>query len=991
MKKQLRWYAKVTSILSLTVLGLGTASPGLAYLPGAPTGGLDPTTIPKYVIPLVIPPEMPKSTASPLPAADYDIAVRQFKQQILPGGIWDVLGGTAYNLPPTTVWSYGRAEDPPPNIQGLVPSLPAGVAPAPNSTFNYPAFTVETMSAQETDVRWINDLVQDPQACAASNDKTIAACNYLPHLFKVDQTLHWANPPQDNCDMGDPKRTDCHTMVAAPYTGPVPLVTHVHGAHLQPESDGYPEGWWLPGVPGTKGIPSTYAERGSIFTQANTKNTIPGTAFYSYENTQPATTLWYHDHAMGMTRLNVYAGPAGFWLVRGGANGDDATDDFTTAAASDGVLPGPAPSVAGGDPNFDANVRKTIREIPIAIQDRSFRADGSLFYPESRAFFDGYTGPYIGGAGAPAGPSDMPSIWNPEAFFNTMVVNGTTWPVFDVAPARYRLRLLDGCNSRTINLSLRVVDGPGADTKYGTGDDLLGAEVPFFQIGAEQGFLPQVVEITTGFATPLPGDGTIPLTKVASADPTQGLLMGPAERADVIVDFSALPLGATRLRMINTGPDAPFQGLPLVPADVADPLTTGQVMDFVVNQTALASDATSTKVENLLLPAEAPLPTPAVGAPALPTRQLSLNEMESGQVCIEVDAAGAIVGTLFSVAANDTTPPYTSATFLADCANYAPVGAGNSAVPMAPRQALLGVMTKDGQGNLTGSMPMAWMDAVTENPAVNDTEIWEIYNTTMDAHPIHLHLVRFEVIDRQDYNMMTFAPMGVATGARPNELGFKDTVLAYPGQITRLKAKFDIAGLYVWHCHIVEHEDNEMMRPYIVGANQTLAIKPGWNLVSSFIAKTADLFGDDSKYASVWKWTNNKWQVSLPGEANAGAFAKSKGFGQLNSIKPGEGLWVNSMVTSSLLVTGSEVSSTPLSIGKGWKLMGPPQNAPLTVAAIMNAAPVGTTIQSIWKWVNNNWEVYLPAEAVPGTYATAMGFGQLSVVNPGEGFWVMAN
>jgi hypothetical protein len=458
----------------------------------------------------------------------------------------------------------------------------------------------------------------------------------------------------------------------------------------------------------------------------------------------------------------------------------------------------------------------------------------------------------------------------------------------------------------------------------------------------------------------------------------------------VIVDFSALPLGATRLRMINTGPDAPFQGLPLAPADVADPLTTGQVMDFVVNQTPLPSDATSTKVENLLLPSEA-----AISSPVTTTRQLSLNEMESAQVCIEVDANGAYVGHLFSVATDDTTPPYTYATFLADCANYAPVGAGNSAVPVAPRQALLGVMTKDAQNNLTGSMPLTWMDAVTENPGVNDTEIWEIYNTTMDAHPIHLHLVRFEVIDRQDYNMMTFAPMGTATGARPNELGFKDTVLAYPGQITRLKAKFDIAGLYVWHCHIVEHEDDEMMRPYIVGANQTLAIQPGWNLVSSFIGKSADLFGDDSKFASVWKWSNNKWQVSLPGEANAGAFAKSKGFGQLNSIKPGEGLWVNSLVTSSLLITGSEVSSALLSIGKGWKLMGPPQNAPLTVAAIMNAAPVGTTIQSIWKWVNGTWSVYLPGEAapgaVPGAYAQAMGFGQLSVVNPGEGFWVMAN
>jgi spore coat protein A, manganese oxidase len=763
-----------------------------AFAQFVPGGTLDPTTIPKYVIPLVIPPVMPASTASPAPAADYDIAVREFKQQILPGGVWNTVNGRADAFAATTVWSYGRAEDPLPDSSGIGGA--AGVAPATNSTFNYPAFTLENTSNVATKVRWINDLV-DP-----------ATGNYRSHLFLVDQTLHWANPPKSDCVMGAANRTDCETDVAPPYIGPVPLVTHVHGAHVQPHSDGYPEAWWLPAA---NNIPGGYATQGSRYGQADSTNVVPGSAFFAYENTQPASTIWYHDHALGMTRLNVYAGPAGFWLIRGGANGDANVTDGV--ALSPGVLPGPAPTIAGGDPNFVAAVRETIREIPIAIQDRSFNADGSLFYPPNRVFFDGFTGPYIGGSGTPAGHSDMSGIWNPEAFFNTMVVNGTTWPKFDVAPARYRFRLLDGCNSRALNLSMFVVTA-GPDTVFGTADDVTTAtEVPFYQIGAEQGFLPQVVKITKGFTTTLPGNGTTPAA-VASASTEQGLFLMSAERADVIIDFSGMANG-TRIRMFNTAPDSPFGGFPpgLVGYVPADPGTTGQVMDFVVNTAlpAQPTDATSTPPENLVLPAAAPL-----GA-STKTRQVSLNEMSSNQVCVEVNGIdGSIVGTLFSTFAGDPN-------FTANCAAF-PVGAGNFPTPMGPRQAQLGVVTLSG-ANLV-SVPTRWGDPITESPFLNTTETWEIYNTTVDGHPIHLHLVGFEVVNREDLDatalgLGNLVPTGVTYPPQPNERGYKDTVLALPGQITRIKAKFDIPGLYVWHCHIVEHEDNEMMRPLIVGAD----------------------------------------------------------------------------------------------------------------------------------------------------------------------------
>jgi hypothetical protein len=251
--------------------------------------------------------------------------------------------------------------------------------------------------------------------------------------------------------------------------------------------------------------------------------------------------------------------------------------------------------------------------------------------------------------------------------------------------------------------------------------------------------------------------------------------------------------------LTNTAPDAPFGGFPDVPAD---PSTTGQVMQFVVSPgLQLPSDARTTDPYALVLSAEGALGTAAA------TRQVSLNEGDSEQVCVDVDASGNVVQVPGSV------PP--------DC-----TGGG---VPFGPKEALLG--TVDLAGDPAG-VPLKWTDHsgesdelevtlqsgdtvtvhVTENPTVGDTEVWEMYNFTADAHPIHLHLVRFQVLGRRA--IPGFAP--VAPVVLPSEKGYKDTVVAYPGEITTVKAKFDLEGLYVWHCHIVEHEDNEMMRPYVV-------------------------------------------------------------------------------------------------------------------------------------------------------------------------------
>lgn len=752
-RRRIRVTAGLVS-MAVGILFAGNAHYVLADpLPG---GTLDPLLIPKYVTHLVIPPVMKQVASGPNQTDDYVISVRQFKQQILPSG-----------FPATKVWSYGPEADPTPTV-----------APDPNSQFNYPAYTIETTSERRVNVRWINGLVDKKG-------------NYLPHLLPVDQTLHWANPSQD-CLHGS--GTDCMGKSPERYRGPVPMVPHVHGAHVDPHSDGYSEGWWLPAA---KNIPAGYALSGRLFDDATGTN--PGTrgyADYSYRNDQPATTLWYHDHTLGMTRNNVYAGPAGFWLIRGGQY-DGALNASDRQPA---VLPGPAPVAGQGLLELNTQgsaTRKAIREIPLVIQDRSFNTDGSLFYPSNRAFFEGLEKGQLQIKFAPE--SDVAPIWNPETFYNTMVVNGTTWPKLTVAQARYRFRLLNGSNARMINLALFVVNP-------NTNGINRNREIPFYQIGSDQGFLPRVVRIRTGEQIALTPGAHEPIPHPNPNDPT-ALLMGLAERADVIVDFSGLPDG-TIVRMINTAPDSPFGGFP---ADPSDPATTGQVMQFVVKAALTgargSTDGKTTAPAKLILHAEQPLAIPTA------TRLVSLNEDGGLKVCVKVDQDGEFVldadGNLLQI----------------DCGSA-------DAGPFGPTAALAGTVV-DGGGN-----PLRWADTtgtsqaknlklmngmtvtvnVTESPKLGEVEEWQIYNFTEDAHPVHLHLVRFEVVSRTLMDGMP-SPNG---SRHPWERGRKDVVIAYPGEITTVRAKFDIDGLYMWHCHILEHEDNEMMRPYVVGA-QSLA------------------------------------------------------------------------------------------------------------------------------------------------------------------------
>jgi spore coat protein A len=655
----------------------------LAQVPG---GTLDPTSVPKFQTPMLIPPVMPRAGTIKLHGGQnadyYEISMRQLSQQILPAP-----------LPATTVWGYGAVRSA--GNRGLL-------------IHNAPSLTIEAHWNRPVRVKWINELVN-------------ASGNYLPHLLAVDQTLHWANPPGGATDR-DTRPTFASTP--GPYTGPVPMVTHVHGAvGVGDESDGYAEAWYLPAA---NDIPAGYATEGTWYEFFKGKAAAgfgetwgPGFATFQYPNANRASTIWYHDHTLGMTRLNVYAGPAGFYLIRGGPDGDKAVIDsrFGTTA----VLPGPAPNE---NDKFPPN--KTYYEIPIAVQDRAFNDDGSLFYPDSRQFFDGIVEDYI-----PVG--DFSPIWNPEFFGNAIIANGNTWPFQTVEQRRYRLRFLNGCQSRFLILDF---------------DHIPGVEV--WQIGNEGGFLAAPVNLT--------------------AVNGNRLLMGLAERADVIVDFTNVPVG--NYVLANVGPDEPFGGgEPGEDFDVADPATTGQVLEFRVVPAVGLDD--STPPQFLRLPPVAPLPRETL------TRELAL---------IEKADAGADE---------------------------------NDEEVEGPVEALLGNV--DADGNAVSAM---WAEPVSENPSVGDAETWEIYNTTADAHPMHIHEIVFEVVDRQglvtqdDEVVQPIELEGDPTPPEPWESGFKDTVIAYPGQVTRVKALFNTPGQFVWHCHIVEHEDNEMMRPYRVGPEQ---------------------------------------------------------------------------------------------------------------------------------------------------------------------------
>jgi spore coat protein A len=474
----------------------------------------------------------------------------------------------------------------------------------------WPGPTFEARKGQPVSVKWANQLP-------------------TKHFLPLDYTIH--GEEQDVPE--------------------VRTVTHVHGARVMPESDGYPDAW---------------------ITSDGRAGSVRAADPCHYPNDQPAATLWYHDHSIGITRLNLYAGLAGFYLVR--------------------------------DPEEDAlNLPSGAYEIPLMIQDRSFGADGSLFYP-------------------PAVNGTHP-VWMQEFFGNAICVNGKATPFLEVEPRKYRFRVVNGSNARFYHLTLVPADASGKPN--GRSADA----PPFIQIGSDGGLLPAPLRM-------------------------HSLIVSPGERFDLVIDFSEHK--GANLALTNDAPAPYARGGEIVPSDV---------MLFKVTKALSGTDPSS--VPETLVPW-----TPLDPAHAVRERTLALVEMDR---------------------ASDG---YT----------------------------MIGLLDKK-----------HWDDPISEDPKAGSTEIWSFANTTGDVHPMHIHLVQFQVLNRQTFDVQTYLTTGklVYTG-RPmppesNERpAWKDTIKTYSGYITRVIARFDLpAGTlakpgdqfrYVWHCHVLEHEDNEMMRPYhIVG------------------------------------------------------------------------------------------------------------------------------------------------------------------------------
>jgi len=620
---------------------------------------------------------------------------------------------------------------------GLV--APDGTTPVPtplwgygdNKLYTWPGRTFQVRSYEPLEVKWENNLRKTTAYPLTGKDNTSLGFGDYTGRPVLDESLHWAYSLHG------------YEGFSIEKDG-VPIVAHVHGGHSDFQYDGNPEFFFSPG----------YQIRGPQWLDKK----------YLYDNSQPAGTVWYHDHALGITRLNVYAGMAGFYIIR---------DDFDT-----GLLGNPLDL-----PAFPY-------EAAFAIQDKMFKDSGELFYPAFPG--DPFYADFITGEEAELPTAQFPGggpTGLAEFFGDHMVVNGKIWPKMDVEPRNYRLRLLNGCDSRFLAVQFFEVPAGAKDFTTATGP------LPFTVIGSDQGLASSPTTVDT-------------------------LLIETGARYDTIFDFKTVTPGS-RVIMKNVGGDEPFGGI-LTTEDPGLQVfgETDRIMAFDV---VLPLDAAVPDVN----------PTGINFGPVVPTptrlRKVALFEGKD-----EYGRLQPLLG---------TAEPATD--YAGNPINW----------PDIPAYTNAGLV-----GQMEGSI--AWHSPTTENPALDSTEEWEIWNVTGDAHPVHLHLVNFEILGRQEIvwdshtteddrvipNDLYAGPAGDGTylvtqpvvqhngllgnGFRimnktygpvvPQPAGYvenapKDMVTALPGQITRIKAAFDKPGRYVWHCHILSHEDHEMMRVMHVG------------------------------------------------------------------------------------------------------------------------------------------------------------------------------
>jgi FtsP/CotA-like multicopper oxidase with cupredoxin domain len=295
--------------------------------------------------------------------ASLQVGMFEFQQRVLPDSIYSKLPGP-FNQG-TYLWGYDLSQS---GIRG---------APTPQ----WPGTTVEAQRGTQTQIRYVNNLPSNSQ---------------LRKLVTVDETIHWADPLNAG-----------HAFNF--YTGPIPSVVHLHGAEVQSTSDGQSNAWF-----------TNDGRHGSAYFTAFP--TSANAAVYQYPNKQQSTTLWFHDHVLGMTRINVYAGLAALYLIR---------DQFDT-----------------GEPDNPLRLPAGKQEIELMIQDRQFDLNGQLYFPDGTE-----SDPNTVFNGDPPNPAIHP-YWIPEFFGDVVCVNGRSWPFLNVEPRRYRFRIVNGSNARFFRMGL---------------------------------------------------------------------------------------------------------------------------------------------------------------------------------------------------------------------------------------------------------------------------------------------------------------------------------------------------------------------------------------------------------------------------------------------------------------------------------------------------------------------------------------------------------
>jgi len=639
---------------------------------------------------------------------------------------------------PTTIWGYGTP----------------GGRRGRGGSYTWPGRTFEVRSGEPVEVKWANKLDRLPMPVSSFGRSVI------------DTSLHWAYSLHG------------YTQYSVENDG-VPIVPHVHGGHTDFQYDGNPEFFFSPG----------YTIRGPQWRDKK----------FVYKNDQPAGTVWYHDHALGITRLNVYAGMAGFYIIR---------DDDDTGREGNPL----------GLPAFPY-------ETALAIQDKMFDENGGLFYPAFPG--DPFYDDFITGEGAILPPGQFPGggpTGLAEFFGDHMVVNGIIWPKMDVERRNYRLRLLNGCDSRFLVIRFRKAASASSTDLTDAGDP-----IPFTVVGSDQGLASSPTTVDT-------------------------LVVETGSRYDIVFDFKSVSPG-DRVIMENIGGDTPFgfsYGDDLdMDEDVFPNRQTDRIMAFDV--TLPLSSVPDVSPSGTVLSAYAGTREQTYEAYQLDTvdrtRKVALFEGTD-----EYGRLQPLLGTAEPATDYDGQP-----------VNW----------PNKPEYANAGLV-----GQMEGSI--AWHSPTTENPNLGDTEVWEVFNVTGDSHPIHLHLVHFDVVGRRGIvwdsntisagdvladgstatdddedrvipNAKADTPYGDGTYLETQAVvqhngtlgnGFrvknptygitnvdagpeyvdgadkslpKDMVTARPGEVTIIKAKFDKPGRYVWHCHILSHEDHEMMRVLHVG------------------------------------------------------------------------------------------------------------------------------------------------------------------------------